>query len=64
MKVLKGFVVLFGLGVTLPIWYYLMYQVMVRVQATEVMWLLFWIYLPIGIITSIMQKIVEFDRTA
>jgi len=59
MKALKGVVAVLSLCVLLPIWYYLMYQVLVRVSASDVMWLLYWIYLPVGIITSIMTKIVE-----
>jgi hypothetical protein len=48
-----------SLLVVMPIWYYLLYQVLVRVNASEVMWLLFWVYLPVALITGIITKIVE-----
>lgn len=62
MKVLQGFVMLFGLCVTMPIWYWLFYQILVRVHASDVMWLLFWVYLPVGIVTGVMAKIVEYNK--
>lgn len=42
--------------VPLPIWVYLMYQIMVRVQATELMWFLFWVYAPVTVVTGIIAK--------
>jgi len=42
-----------------PIFYYLMYQVLVRVHATELMWFLFWIYVPLGVFISILRSTVE-----
>ena len=40
-----------------PIYIYLMVQVLKRIQATELMWFLFWIYVPISIITSLLVKL-------
>ena len=54
MKIITS---LISLGVTLPIWYYLLYQILVRVQATELMMFLFWIYLPVSLLTHILIKI-------
>jgi len=52
------FVALQFLVVT-PIWYYLLYNVLVRVQATELMMFLFWVYIPASLVTGILAKIVE-----
>lgn len=41
--------------VTAPIWYYLLYQILVRVNATELMFFLFWIYVPVGFISHILS---------
>lgn len=36
----------------MPIWYYLMYQILVRVNASELMWFLFLVYVPMGLFVS------------
>jgi len=48
-----------GFLVTMPIWFYLLYQILVRVQATELMMFLFWIYLPVALVVGIITKVVE-----
>lgn len=50
MKKLSGIIAIF---ITLPIWFYLLYQILVRVQASELMFFLFWIYLPATLLVSI-----------
>ena len=47
------------LGVTLPIWYYLLYKVLEMVGASEVMWLLYWVYMPVGIVAHLLFKLSE-----
>ena len=42
-----------------PIWFYLWYQVLVRVHATELMFFLFWVYVPAAILIGILNKIIE-----
>lgn len=59
MKAMKLIAGLLGILVVAPIWYYLIYQVLRRVDASELMWFLFWIYLPVGIFVQTLQKITE-----
>lgn len=56
---LQLFAGLISLLVTLPIWYYLQYKILEIVNASELMWFLFWIYLPVGVIMAILNKFVE-----
>ena len=56
MKVLRF---LIPMGVSLPIWFYLTYHVLLRVDATELMWFLFWIYVPAVIFSLIVSAIFE-----
>lgn len=49
---MKALVSLLSLLVVLPIWYYLLYQILVRVNASELMFFLFWIYVPVGIVSQ------------
>lgn len=53
-KVVAGILSLF---VVLPLWLWLMYQILVRVQASELMWFLYWVYVPAAILTSIFARI-------
>ena len=50
---------LLGLFVSAPIWYYLLYSILVRVNASELMWFLYWVYVPIGIFIAVLTRIVE-----
>jgi hypothetical protein len=45
------------LFIAMPIWFYLIYQILVRVQATELMFFLFWVYVPIAMAVHIVAKI-------
>ena len=62
MKKLESVLALVTLLVVLPIWYYLMYQILVRVNATELMWFLFWVYIPVNFIMSGIAKIIEVNK--
>jgi hypothetical protein len=56
LKVISG---ILGIFVTLPIWYYILYQVLTAIKATELTWFLFWVYLPVSIFVSTLTKIIE-----
>lgn len=59
MKAFKFFSASVALFVTMPIWYYLVYSILKMVNATDIMWFLFWIYVPAGIGTQIILKLAE-----
>lgn len=59
MKAFKTFAAIVALGVSLPIWYILVYKMLAMMHATDGMWILYWIYLPAGILVSIIMKICE-----
>ena len=46
MKKIKAFTGLLALFVVVPIWLYLFYCVLSAVDASELMWFLYWIYVP------------------
>lgn len=56
MKVVSGILAIF---VLLPIWYYLLYKILVLVNATEVMFFLFWVYLPVSLFINLIAKLTE-----
>jgi len=51
--------ILLAVFVTMPIWFYLLYQILVKVQATELMFFLYWIYVPVCIFSVILLKLTE-----
>lgn len=56
---LKAVAAIVVLGVQLPISLWLQYQVLKRVEATELMMFLFWANVPIIIVTSLIAKLIE-----
>ena len=56
VSALAGFAVIF---LTIPIWLYLLYQILQRVGASELMWFLYWIYVPATLIVQIAIKLTE-----
>jgi hypothetical protein len=59
MKIARTVSVTLGTFVVLPIWYWLLYQMLVRVNATELMFFLFWVYVPVGMLVQILVKITD-----
>jgi len=51
-----------GLLVVAPIWYWLIYQILVRVDATELMFFLFWVHVPVGVLVKAMTELAEADK--
>jgi hypothetical protein len=49
-----------------PIWYYLLYQILARVDASQAMWVCYWIYAPCGflfaMVNAILQTATEEDK--
>ncbi len=45
--------------VTIPIWFYLLYKILQAVNASELTWFLFWIYVPVIILVSLLKFIID-----
>lgn len=43
--------------ITLPIWFFLLYKILVKVDASELMFFLYWIYLPFSIFVGVVSKL-------
>lgn len=58
----KGIGCLFALLqllITQPIWYYLLYRVLVAVQADTPMWIAYWVYVPAGFILGAIRTLTD-----
>ncbi len=62
MKALKIITGLLAVLLSLPISFCLQYMILTRVQATDVMWLLYWVNVPILILIQVVAKIAESVR--
>ncbi len=59
MKILLNLLVIVLALAVLPMSYYNMYHILKAVNASDVMWVFFWISLPATIILTIIGKIAE-----
>jgi len=59
MKAAKTISAIFTIFIVMPIWYYLLYQILKAINASELMFFLFWIYIPTALFSAIIAKITE-----
>lgn len=50
--------IILGLLVEMPIWIYLIYWILSQLNPDRLIWFLFWIYVPVLVLTGILTKIV------
>ena len=55
----KAIAGILALLVTMPIWFFLLYRVLDAVNASELMWFLYWIYVPATILVNSLTKLAE-----
>jgi len=48
--------------VVTPIWYWLLYQILTRVNATELMWFLYLVYVPAAVFGGVLAKLYKQDK--
>ena len=61
MNKAKVFATLLAMFISLPIWFYLLYKILEAVQASELMWFLYWVYLPANIFITLVVKLSSGD---
>lgn len=45
----------------LPIWIFMMYRILKTIKADDLTWFLFWVYIPLVFIVTILLKISEVE---
>lgn len=53
-----GLTMMISLLLTMPIWFYLLYGLLERSNASELEWFLFWVYVPLTIVVQIAAKVI------
>lgn len=56
---MKAVIAILSVLIVMPIWYYLLYQILVRVNASELMFFLYWVYVPAAIISASIKELVS-----
>ena len=56
---LSGIAALLALFITFPIWYYLLYKILDAVNATDLMWFLYIVYVPASFLISAIAQLVK-----
>lgn len=56
---MKALLAILSTFVSLPIWFYLLYQILESVNANELMWFLYWVYVPVTLIVSALVKYIS-----
>ena len=51
-----------GLFINMPIWFYLLYTILKAIEASELTWFLFIIYIPVQILVMILAKIADMKK--
>lgn len=49
---------LFGLLAS-PLWYFLLYQILTRVEASTAMWVCYWTYVPVAFAGSLLGSLLK-----
>lgn len=60
-KGIKIIGILLGLVIVYPIKFYLFFKILKFIEATELMWFLFWVYIPTTILVTIIIHLLEKD---
>lgn len=48
-----------ALFLTLPIWFYLLFKILQAVNASDLMWFLYWIYAPVSMLVHLFGSVVK-----
>lgn len=56
---MKAVIAILSFLIVAPIWYYLLYQILVRVNASELMFFLYWVYAPAAIISGSIRELLN-----
>lgn len=46
----------------MPIWFYLLFQILSAIDASKLTWFLFWAYVPAAIFVQVVAKILESNK--
>jgi len=58
LKIVRAIIILF---VTMPIWFYLLYSILTKIEASDLQLFLFWVYIPFSCFIFIINRIIKDD---
>jgi len=58
MKAAKTISVMLQILIIMPIWWFLLITILRAINASELTWFLFWIYVPVSVLVAVIREIV------
>lgn len=46
-----------SVSISLPIWYYLMYSILTAIQASALVWFLYYVYVPFSLLAGVLTRL-------
>ena len=59
MKKIRLVLWLLALLIIGPMWYYLMYKILQMINATELMWFVYWVYAPLAFVLGGIKSVLD-----
>ena len=56
---LKVFTACIALLICAPLWFYLVYRILVAINADELTWFIYWTYVPVTVLVKLCASVAE-----
>lgn len=56
---MKAIGVLIGFMISMPIWFYLLYKILVAVNASDLMWFMYYAYIPATFLAAAIMQLAK-----
>ena len=61
-KKMIALIAILMIGCGMSIWFYMLYSILVAISATELQWFLFWAYIPVTLIVTMLAHVAGKSR--
>lgn len=56
---MKAVIGILSVFIIMPIWFFLLYRILEAVNANELMWFLYYVYVPVSLLVGTLTKVVK-----
>lgn len=56
LKIVSGMAAVF---IILPMWFYILYQILEAINASELTWFLYWVYFPVSMLVTFVGRLLD-----
>jgi len=61
MRKLNVVSAILGVLICMPIWFFLLHRILEAVNASELMWFLYWVYVPVSLAVGVISRMLDKD---